>query len=423
MAPKVGLTAQELQNLSGPDVLQAVKNAMDQANIPMEQQVFYLESIANDASLLIPLLEDMGQKNRELTQEYKDLNVALSQTDINNLREMDALFKQVSTQLSSSFAQAVVGASDQITWLGNVISDAVVYWGALFDSFSDQADTLDGLFIQLAGLLDEQAELEQQLASMDKEYGAASLWDALFGGPTSKSQVREELDAVNAEIEKLQALRAEMEDGSQPVQPALPPMPTSQVYGGAGDDIDTQTQKIIDANQRILDSLTRDLATQEELVQQTYESQIEQINTLVLTEEQIKAAGYESLIQLQSAYLIQAEADRVAALERIKQETANAATDMESQFTQLANAININTQTMERAATGWANSFSSELANMVTTGELDFSRLAESIINDLIRITIQANITNQLLSAMGLAGTTPASTGSPPQLKPPVARS
>ena len=419
VAPKVGLTAEELQHLSGPEVLQAVKNAMDQANIPMKQQIFYLESIANDASLLIPLLKDGGQAYRELTQEAHDLNIVMSDQDISNLREMNTVFKQISAQLRTSFAAAVAGAAEQIKWLGDVVSYTMERVGALFDSLNDTPNTLDGLFIQLADLLEEQAELEQKLASMEKEYGAATLWDALFGGPTSKSQVRTELDAVNAEIERLQALRDERESGGgQQPEFNYPQMP--QIAPVTLDMEDTITEvnqsadDIIAANQRILGSLTRDLATQEELIQQAYDAQVEQINHLVLTEEQIRAAGYESLLQLQSAYLLQAEAQRQTSLQKVQEETQASNEAMESQFAQLANSINANTETMESAATSWGNSFSSELANMVTTGELDFSRLAESIINDLIRIAIQANVTNQLLSVMGLAG---SSTGSTPAAK------
>ncbi|OSI82327.1 hypothetical protein BSZ21_00080, partial [Bradyrhizobium canariense] len=62
IAPTVGLTIEKLQELSGPDALIAIKTAMDEANVPMKSQIFYLESIANDASALMPLLDNQGQK-------------------------------------------------------------------------------------------------------------------------------------------------------------------------------------------------------------------------------------------------------------------------------------------------------------------------------------------------------------------------
>ena len=166
VAPLVGLTAESLQGLSGPEVLGRVKNAMDAANVPMEQQKNYLESIANDATFLIPLLENNGQKLRELTEEYDALNVAMSQSDINNLREMDKQFKQISLRLESSFAQAVVGAADQNQWLTDRIADAAVFWGAFFDSFRDEPRTLAGIESKMVDLNDEMARLERANAAI-----------------------------------------------------------------------------------------------------------------------------------------------------------------------------------------------------------------------------------------------------------------
>ncbi|WP_432480816.1 hypothetical protein [Moraxella sp. ZY200743] len=60
IAPKVGITAKELRQLSGPDALQAVYDALEKANISQSEMIFYMESIADEASLLIPLLADAG---------------------------------------------------------------------------------------------------------------------------------------------------------------------------------------------------------------------------------------------------------------------------------------------------------------------------------------------------------------------------
>jgi lambda family phage tail tape measure protein len=49
------------------------------------------------------------------------------------------------------------------------------------------------------------------------------------------------------------------------------------------------------------------------------------------------------------------------------------------------------------AVEGWGNAFTDSMADMVMNGKLNFSSLAESIIRDLIRMQIQANITKPLL--------------------------
>ncbi|WP_257284252.1 phage tail tape measure C-terminal domain-containing protein, partial [Endozoicomonas sp. SESOKO1] len=178
------------------------------------------------------------------------------------------------------------------------------------------------------------------------------------------------------------------------------------VVGSNGNHVIASVKKSADAvikeNQRLLDSLTHTFATQEQLINQNYLKQVEQINALQLTREQLEKAGYDSLLQLQSDYLLQAEAVREEALTRLKAQTEAANDEQATSFDSLAKAINASTDTMTMAATNWANSFSTELANMVTKGQMDFGRLAESIINDILRIAIQANITQPLLQGMGL---------------------
>lgn len=149
VAPKVGLTVQQLQKMAGPEVLLAVKAAMDQANVPMKQQIFYLESIANDATALMPLLENKGAKLYDLTQRYQDLNVAMSEYDIEKFKQMDQKLEDVSLKIQKSFANAVVGSSSQIDWFTDKLIVSVDYWGALFDSMNDKPGTQNGILKKL----------------------------------------------------------------------------------------------------------------------------------------------------------------------------------------------------------------------------------------------------------------------------------
>lgn len=60
IAPKVGVTAEQFRNLSGPQALQLYVDSLEKANVSQNEMVFFLEAIAGDASALLPLLRDGG---------------------------------------------------------------------------------------------------------------------------------------------------------------------------------------------------------------------------------------------------------------------------------------------------------------------------------------------------------------------------
>jgi len=130
VAPKVGLTADALKNLSSSEVLIAVKKAMDDANVSAKEQVFYMESLANDATLLIPALENNGKVVNDLAQEYRDLNLAISETDVTKVKELsdemarlEAAGKKLKFSLASAFVEPLADIGEAINdfYTGSIV--------------------------------------------------------------------------------------------------------------------------------------------------------------------------------------------------------------------------------------------------------------------------------------------------------------
>ncbi|MBU0563395.1 MAG: hypothetical protein KJ890_07750 [Gammaproteobacteria bacterium] len=78
IAPAAGVTAEQFRNLSGPDALQLYVKTLESANLSQAEMTFYMEAIANDASLLLPLLRNNGAAYAELAEQAKELGLILS---------------------------------------------------------------------------------------------------------------------------------------------------------------------------------------------------------------------------------------------------------------------------------------------------------------------------------------------------------
>ena len=178
----------------------------------------------------------------------------------------------------------------------------------------------------------------------------------------------------------------------------------------ADDELKKKTKAIIDANQQTLDSLQSRLDTEEEKLKLSHDNTIQSINNLVLTEIQLHTTGYDSIEQLRKEYLAREDKQFKEAMDKLKEKSGVSVSEATQNFKTLADMTGGSVDDIKSATTGWANDFSTSMANMVTQGKLDFSSLAESIINDLIRIAIQAQITKPLMDSVGMGGSGGGST-------------
>ncbi|EMQ69660.1 hypothetical protein [Vibrio cholerae] len=315
IAPKVGITAQELSKLSSPEVLVAVKNAMDAANVPMKEQIFYLESIADEASALMPLLDDNGKQLYELTKRYQDLNVSMSEYDIEKFKQMDQKLEDVSLKLQKSFANAVVGAGDQIDWFTDKLTVAIDYWGSLFDSFADTPRTENGLVKRLSELRSELKDLKpkrDEIVESLKEYDnvdESSLpsinpfgrsRNSLFNLNVDYAMVDREIKAKEAEMARLQEQynrqRFGMNYGDQPKPKAMP----------QGDGLNAKQETELANLQRNganrLDALDMQYASERDKLKLAHEQRLLDIEQLELSEVELKKRGYDSIEAMRLEY-------------------------------------------------------------------------------------------------------------------------
>jgi hypothetical protein len=317
IAPTVGLTIDQLQKLSGPEALVAVKAAMDEANVPMKSQIFYLESIANDASALMPLLDNQGRKLYELTKKYDDLNVSMSEYDIEKFKEMDQKLTDVGLKIQRSFANAVLGASDQIDWFSDKLAYSINYWGTLFDSWSDTPRTVDGLSKKISELQSERKQLSAELKEVNttfKEYEGIDADSLLPLNPFGRSEnelfnlnsdfgrLTKQIDDLDAEIARQQKRYNIMRVGMNYDKP----QPGLKTEDDTSDRIIPEDPNAV-ANQQAsgasrLASLDMQYADEREKLLLAHEQRVTDIENLKLSEQEIERRGFDSLEAIKAEY-------------------------------------------------------------------------------------------------------------------------
>lgn len=78
IGPKVGVTAESFRNLSGPQALQLFYTSLEKAGVGQKVMIQQMESIANDASMLAPLLANGGAEFKSLGEEAAKAGALMS---------------------------------------------------------------------------------------------------------------------------------------------------------------------------------------------------------------------------------------------------------------------------------------------------------------------------------------------------------
>lgn len=89
IAPQVGVTAEQFRNLSGPDALQLYVSSLEKANLSQQEMTFYMEAIANDATLLIPLFADGGAELSRFADQAERLGLILEAETVEQARQFN----------------------------------------------------------------------------------------------------------------------------------------------------------------------------------------------------------------------------------------------------------------------------------------------------------------------------------------------
>ncbi|MGQ7247601.1 hypothetical protein ACUN9Y_09700 [Halomonas sp. V046] len=176
IAPQVGLTADELARMSGPEALQAIYNALDKANLSASEMTFYMESLASNSTELIPLLQSGGQALREMGDEADRTGKILSSLEIQRLKDIRTEFSELEQQLTVETSRAISQFDDMmksslegVSWAIENVSRG---FSAFMDYFreNDLKRSLVGIDDELSRVFDDKRRIELRI----EMYGADS---------------------------------------------------------------------------------------------------------------------------------------------------------------------------------------------------------------------------------------------------------
>lgn len=144
IAPKVGVTAKEFQGLSGPQILGKYYETLKKANVSQAEMTFYMESIANDAMLLSPLLDDNSKKLKEYSQQAHDLGIILDDEAIQATKDFDSSLSLIGTTIKGLLGRLVAELAPGLKDMAN----------NFLSSASKSKDAIDGSITAIVTIIE-----------------------------------------------------------------------------------------------------------------------------------------------------------------------------------------------------------------------------------------------------------------------------
>lgn len=210
----IGVTTEALKEMSSTEVLGAVQKGLDAVNADAKLTTTTYERLANDATLLQPLLEDNARALDGLAAEARDMGLIISQDQIDNANEFNRQFELLDRQVTV-FGQSLSAE------LSPAMKELVELSGVLLQSLSQTFEL--GVDAKIANKQEEIAKLEAAIFERikgAKEFGGVSIFDALnpFSTDTGDTgAMTKDLEKLRKELELLEASRNRTNSAVTPI--------------------------------------------------------------------------------------------------------------------------------------------------------------------------------------------------------------
>lgn len=150
IGPKVGVTAQQFRNLSGADALQLYVSSLQKANVNQQDFTFYMEAMASDSTLLLPLLKDGGSLMKEYGDRAQRMGAIMSGPMLASLKEGKTAISDMRMAVEGMKNTIGAQAVPVIKVLAAAVTAAATFFHQHAATISEALRTLAGVVIVVA---------------------------------------------------------------------------------------------------------------------------------------------------------------------------------------------------------------------------------------------------------------------------------
>lgn len=186
VGPQVGVTAENFKNLNGRDALQLYVSSLEKANLSQKEMTFFMEAIASDATMLLPLFRDNGRELDALSKKAERLGVVISDTELEAFQDTKNNFDELGVTFDVFTRKVATGAMPAVNDLVKLLSD---------ESNIESAQSLANGIVKAFGVATEVITKTVEVTKFLGEELAARQW-----GPNPDDIVR--VEKTIADIEK-----------------------------------------------------------------------------------------------------------------------------------------------------------------------------------------------------------------------------
>lgn len=222
IAPKVGVTADQFRKLSGPEALGLFVSSLEKAGLSQSEFTFYMEAMASDSTLLLPLLRDNASGMKTLGDEASRTGAVMRDETVAAAKQLDLEINKLIGSgggLSNTLADSLVPSmSDTVGQINKFVeltltaitgTDDLRGAATRLADFVGLQDWLDSIGMKVAMTMDEVAGLVKLFNVAKAGFESFAAQEALFNGkiygslnPFSEGTPADEMAALEANAKR-----------------------------------------------------------------------------------------------------------------------------------------------------------------------------------------------------------------------------